>query len=558
MKVLNEMLGNRKYFKLLFIVYVFTNTLALGYYGIDFNPLSIIVFGYGIIILIHDLIKKELFYSKNHMLLIMLYGVLLCVGTYMNKDYSNKNSFVIAGMQILIFLLIFGQKKSMSLKQLKKELMSIIPLTCMLEGIASLVSLGMYFLNISGAQNGWYIGLVGDRLFGIYFNCNPASFLAIIVILLSLIAVKNHYKGRMLYIINIGVQLSYIVLTQCRAAIIILAVIMTAVLYYYFFRAKEISKLKAICLNIGMCICILFGTVVINEVAFIIPEAQGAKEEAGGRFQIEKINEIVSLIASRELQNIPKIINLVDDISSGRITLSKQSVQIWQKTPLHGIGAGNFRNMLLDISESPQSVGTQILHSHNVFLETLVTGGVFGFLVFFLFFIKTLFITRDVLIKYKNKKSYLIVLLFIMIFVSEFIGGMLDFGVFYVYSLSATLAWMFLGYVYWLNNQVDVSLVDDASVSLFNRYELMSIEYTKENIDEIKPEFVIIGSQYNQEDYVIDVKYIVGHSSFVYRLYYTMYNKDTHKELIDEKLVKEFYNTVKDDVENIYNQSNMN
>lgn len=558
MKFINELLGNRKYFKLLFIIYVFTNTLALGYYGINFNPLSILVFIYGIIILVYDLIKKEIFYSKNHMLLIMLYGVLLLIGTYMNKDYSNKNSFIIAGMQIFIFLLIFGQKKSMSLKQLKKELMAVIPLTCCLVGVASLISLGMYFLNISGSQNGWYIGLVGDRLFGIYFNCNPASFLAIIVILLSLIAIKNHYKFRMLYVVNIVIQLSYVILTQCRAAIIILAVISTTVLYYYFFRAKEISKFKSICINTGMCICILSGTVIVNKVAFIIPKLQGAIVKEDNRFQIEKIKEIVSLVSSRELQNIPKIISLVDEISSGRITLSKQSVEIWQKSPLHGIGAGNFRNMLLDISPSPEGVGTQILHSHNVFLETLVTGGVFGFLVFFLFFIKTLFITRDVLIKYKNKKSYYIVLLFIMIFVSEFIGGMLDFGVFYVYSLSATLAWMFLGYVYWLNNQVDVSLIDDTSISLFNRYELISIEYKKENIEDIKPQFVIMNSEYNQDDYIIDVQYIVGQSSFVYRLYYTMHNKDKNKDVIDEKLVKEFYSIIKDEVENIYNQSNMN
>ncbi|MEG0408635.1 MAG: O-antigen ligase domain-containing protein, partial [Bacilli bacterium] len=111
MECLNNILGNRKYFKLLFIIYVFTNTLALGYFGISFNPLSVLVFVYGIVILIYDLIKKEIFYSKNHMLLILLYGVLLLIATYMNKNYSSKNSFVIAGMQILMFLLIFGQKK---------------------------------------------------------------------------------------------------------------------------------------------------------------------------------------------------------------------------------------------------------------------------------------------------------------------------------------------------------------------------------------------------------------------------------------------------------------
>lgn len=45
--MLDKILGERKYFKLLFIFYVFINTLALGYFGIDFNPLSIVVLIYG-------------------------------------------------------------------------------------------------------------------------------------------------------------------------------------------------------------------------------------------------------------------------------------------------------------------------------------------------------------------------------------------------------------------------------------------------------------------------------------------------------------------------------
>ena len=174
--MLDKILGDRKYFKLLFIFYVFINTLALGYFGIDFNPLSIIVLIYGGLIFIYSIIKNEFFYTKNHLLLIGLYGILLFIATYLNKDYSTKNSLLIALMQLLIFTLIFAQPKSMTLKKLKQELHTIIPFTCFLVGSASLISLFMYFLNISGSQNGWYIGLVGDRLFGVYFNCNPASF----------------------------------------------------------------------------------------------------------------------------------------------------------------------------------------------------------------------------------------------------------------------------------------------------------------------------------------------------------------------------------------------
>ena len=552
--MLDVILGERKYFKLLFIVYVFINTLAIGYFNISFNPLGIVVIIYGLMILLYGLLNKELVYSKNHLLLIGIYGLLLLLATYLNKDYSTKNSYIIAFMQFIIFMLLFGQPKSMTLKKLKQELKSIIPMTCLLVGIASFISLIMYFMNISGENNGWYIGLVGDRLFGVYFNCNPASFLAIIVILLSLIAIKNHYRFELLYFINIIIQLSYVILTQCRAALIILAVIITTVLYYHFFRSKEMSTIKKVVINISMCLCILFGSTVMNKVAFMIPQLQGAIVEDESRLQLGKVKDIVVLTMSGQLQNIPKIIQLTDELSSGRITLTKDAIKVWEKNPIHGIGAYNFRNMLVDITND-QSTGQQILHSHNVFLESLITTGIFGFILFLLFFIKSLFTTRDILIKYKNKKSYFIILLFIMIYVSEFIGGLFDFGVFYVYSLSATLAWIFLGYIYWLNDQQDMTLNDNVSIAIFNKYELLSIQYQKEDIEKMKPEFMILDSQF-QDDYVLTVKYFLGQSSFIYNIYYSLENKENN-EKINQTLARDFYTLIKDDIQNIYDQSHI-
>lgn len=554
--MIEKLLGDRKYFKILFAVYMFINTLALGYFGIQRNPLSYIVLIYGFLILVYGLIKGEIIYSRNHLLVIGLYGVLLFMATYLNKEYSSINSYVIVGMQFIIFILIFAQPKSMTLKKMKQELQMIIPLTCVLVGIASLISLGMYFLNISSVRHGWYIGLVGSRLFGVYFNCNPASFLAIMSIVLSLIAIKNQYSGRVLYFMNIVIQLCYIILTQCRATIVILAIIITAVLYYIFFRAKEMSYVKKFFINLAMCSCILFGTTIVNELAFMVPKLQGATEQDGGRFQLSKIHDIITLTMSGELQNIPKIIELVDDVSSGRLTLAKDAIHVWQKSPIQGVGAGNFRPMLIDVTND-NSWGQQILHSHNVFLESLVTAGILGCLLFIIFFIKTLFTTRDILMKYRNKKSYYIILLFIMIYVSEFIGGMLDFGVFYIYSLSATLAWLFLGYIYWLNDQPDMSLVDNTQLAIFNKYSLISIQYQIEDIDNLKPEFIILKTQFQNDDYIMRVQYLLGHSSFVYDIYYTLHDHNKNEDIIDKKLAREFYNLIKDDLFNVIEQSHV-
>ena len=79
----------------------------------------------------------------------------------------------------------------------------------------------MYLVHFSSLANGWTLGMVGNRLFGIYFNSNPAAFLACITIVLALVAVRQKFKGKYWYLANIGIQLVYILLTRCRAALII-------------------------------------------------------------------------------------------------------------------------------------------------------------------------------------------------------------------------------------------------------------------------------------------------------------------------------------------------
>lgn len=553
--MLKKVFGERTYFRLFFIFYMFTNTLALGYFKITINPLSYIVFGWATILLLYELFTKQ-FSRKGYVLFILTYGLLLLIATVHNTQYSDKNSYIMAGMQILIFLLMFGNSHNTSLQTIKQELRKIIPFTSLLCGIASFISLLMYVTNFYRSQNGWYLGLVGGRLFGVYFNCNPASFLAIIVILLSVYALRNKYKHSKLYMIGIVIQLLYILLTQCRAAIVILSVIIVMAVYYKLFRAKAMSKFKQICISIFLCFSVLFSSQIIQETLAIIPKMQGAKMEDGSRFQFEKLYEIYHLLVNGNMDDIKEIILLINDVSSGRIELVHTGIQIWQHDPLRGVGAYNFRKMALDHPDLAGGVaGEQVLHTHNVFLETLVTAGIFGFIIFFIFFIKSILLIRDVFKKYQNKQSYFIILLFTMIVVSEFIGGMFDFGVFYNYSLSATLAWLFLGYLYWLNDHPDYELINTSKDYEFMKYELEKIDYHKEeNFNIASLHSQILHKERVDNHYYLTISYASDLSSFVYVLDYEIMNKhldDKQLEAYDTIFIKELYQMIKDDITNI-------
>lgn len=450
------MIFNRKYYKLCFIIYMFINTLALGYLGIETNYLFIPLLIWALVIIEHDIYKKEFKIKKNYSLLMLVQGFILLLATILNS-YSDLNSYVIAIMQLVIYLLIFNNPASMTKKDIVEEVKMIIPLVNVLVGFASLVSIGMFIVRFSSLANGWTLGMVGSRLFGVYFNSNPAAFLACITIVLALIAIRENFKGKPWYLVNIGVQIVYILLTKCRVALIILVVIIIMVGYYFLIRRRPYSMFKRIMLVLGLVFIITSASLLGQGIVEFVPQMQGIASKETSRFQTDKIKEAGHLLISGDIEDFYKGLTIIDEVSNGRVSLTKAALQIWQTDPLIGIGANNFKKIGIQETDVLEYWAVQVVHSHNVFLEALVTTGVIGFIIFVIFFFKCVLMSFNVLKVSQGKEIYFIVQMFIMIVLSEFIGGLSDYGVFYIYSLSATLAWCFLGYLFTYQNIINSS-----------------------------------------------------------------------------------------------------
>ncbi len=450
------MIFNRKYYKLCFIIYMFINTLALGYLGIETNYLFIPLLIWALVIIGHDIYKKEFKIKKNYSLLMLVQGFILLLATILNS-YSDLNSYVIAIMQLVIYLLIFNNPASMTKKDIVEEVKMIIPLVNVLVGFASLVSIGMFIVRFSSLANGWTLGMVGSRLFGVYFNSNPAAFLACITIVLALIAIRENFKGKPWYLVNIGVQIVYILLTKCRVALIILVVIIIMVGYYFLIRRRPYSMFKRIMLVLGLVFIITSASLLGQGIVEFVPQMQGIASKETSRFQTDKIKEAGHLLISGDIEDFYKGLTIIDEVSNGRVSLTKAALQIWQTDPLIGIGANNFKKIGIQETDVLEYWAVQVVHSHNVFLEALVTTGVIGFIIFVIFFFKCVLMSFNVLKVSQGKEIYFIVQMFIMIVLSEFIGSLSDYGVFYIYSLSATLAWCFLGYLFTYQNIINSS-----------------------------------------------------------------------------------------------------
>ena len=443
-----KFLRNPIYFKVAFLVYMFMNTLALGYVGINKFYLSIPMILWGTIVIISELWMKKRILRPHWML---IYGCILCFSTIRNP-YSNLTSYSMLWIQMIIFILIFYPNQKRTKKEIEMELQMIIPLVNVLVGLSGAISIAMYWNHFTSVRNGCRIGMVGSRLFGIYFNCNPAAFLSCITILMAVYAISKKYKWRIFYLLNIVIQVCYVVLSQCRASLLILIFIISSLLTYFIIRKKQQNIRKCWITFFIILVGTVFASILLEQGIVWLQKVAGIPIQHTNRFQMEKIIEAIQLLLSGGADNMAKAKELLNKISSGRIDLIETSIQVWRKYSIFGVGVNNFQRIGSAITDGVTIQSPQVVHTHNIFLEALVTTGLIGFVIWMLFVVQA--VNQMIQsIKKSIKQREILYLLAVLIVISEWIGGCFDYGVFYNYSLSATLSWLFLGYLYQLREK---------------------------------------------------------------------------------------------------------
>ena len=277
-----KFLRNPIYFKVAFLVYMFMNTLALGYVGINKFYLSIPMILWGTIVIISELWMKKRILRPHWML---IYGCILCFSTIRNS-YSNLTSYSMLWIQMIIFILIFYPNQKRTKKEIEMELQMIIPLVNVLVGLSGAISIAMYWNHFTSVRNGCRIGMVGSRLFGIYFNCNPAAFLSCITILMAVYAISKKYKWRIFYLLNIVIQVCYVVLSQCRASLLILIFIISSLLTYFIIRKKQQNIRKCWITFFIILVGTVFASILLEQGIVWLQKVAGIPIQHTNRFQM--------------------------------------------------------------------------------------------------------------------------------------------------------------------------------------------------------------------------------------------------------------------------------
>ncbi len=383
MKKISRLIENYDLFILVLICGTFYNTLYYHPFNIPTNiflPVSII---WSILFIYKNFINIKT--NKYHLLWGCLFLFSYLISTCLNFKNLGLESFINWYiMAVFVLAVYFSSHHS------EYILNSII----MLNMFFSLISFATFAFNIYYTDKFRVIGYGGVRLYGIYNNPNTLGIIAGLMFLLSLYFIKQK-KNLILHISNCGLMLSVLFLSKCRNAILFL---FTAVILYIIYR--------------------LFKRITVKERLII------------ALFIFFAINFL--LIFSLFNSDIFKIFS---KLSSGRLTIWRDSLAIFLKNPVLGYGVSSLNNQVCDVLKLKDNIICLdfIVGSHNLCVDLLFMGGVLGCATFAVFLNKCF--------RKLNERFPLeleIVLIYIL-FIST-----LDHGIIFSNSLLALVFWIIL------------------------------------------------------------------------------------------------------------------
>lgn len=469
-------------FKILYLLHVlfafncFTLKMSI------WNITTIIIMVVGSIILVKKIIRNKFRFSYKFLWVLILFTGSYFVSSLVNVEYGYiGNIKAIIWMVFQFFLLYWIDYRK---EEVEKELKIFLSVLILYTFICSLIGIAMTCVGYGGRTNfadgsGTFYGFIWGRLWGCYTDPNHGALITTIAIFAAVyiirIVEKNIY--RVLMKLTIVVNFLYIVFSDSRSAKLSLTLGCFVWMCIQLKARMQIGKKEVIksCLLIGVCtvgIYSLFG-ITKNGYNYIIQQSYIKEMEEKSNIMTEVSDESQSIY---DLEEVPEEVDAESnelgeeyieddsrhtvgreedievDYSNRRFDIWKSGVEIFNENKIFGV---SFRNILPYAEQKMEN--TYIVSNdygkfdsfHNVVIDVLVSQGVVGISLFFIFTIMVIvFVYRNVFIMDGNKKieiQFLVVSVFVIAFDSMFISA-----VFFVNSPETVIFWTLLGYLIFL------------------------------------------------------------------------------------------------------------
>lgn len=358
-----------------------------------------VVLSWGLFILVHNCFIEKRAFKVRYKYLLWCFLALMVITSVVNMSFWFVPNLGLAAYTALCFFVFYGMYTHQDHEKTQKEMVFMLRFFVYFGLVGATMSLLMLFVKNDTFVFGYYLGIYNNRLIGIYTNSNILAFSMVEAVvacdILSDSYIKHKFKYRAInsWVMFICVLLSFVCLFLSDSNASFLFVISYCAMRVFcnmFFKNNSsygIKFFRSIIIVTGFCVvtmsvsfamrgvCQSFISTTINDVH---KREEAVKYETDIPAQAEALPDTRAATEEKPELHIGREHY---EVSSGRITLFRQGIEIFRHHPIIGIGRANLRLY------SKKYFKNGLIHPdlHNGYLTILVSYGIVGFCVFALF-----------------------------------------------------------------------------------------------------------------------------------------------------------------------------
>ncbi|MDR1240943.1 MAG: O-antigen ligase family protein [Oscillospiraceae bacterium] len=362
---------------------------TIGIYSLLSNTIDSCLFSsvsiLGCLILLFQAIFLEKLKKVDKLLVLFFFAsIISCI---VNLKYEVWNNFKELIWSALSFFLVYSPDNDN--EKIIEIFKKVIIILCFFVSALSIIDFIIQQNYILYFENKTiFIGFIENRLYGLYFNPNVASKLALLSILFSIELILSQPKKTKFQITAIIVQFIYISLSWSRVVTVALSIVtaLISLVFFYQYKIKKFLKSLSLSLFLGL------SSVLLNKLcrlifSFIPPMMSKVFGISG--IPIENINMVRSDIVRNGISNL-------------RFKIWLSAWDLFKTSPIFGTSPRGIVKYAQNVIPETFIAIKNYQFMHNIFFGAFVYTGVLGSVFIISFFIKKIII----ILKFYKKKSF--------------------------------------------------------------------------------------------------------------------------------------------------------
>ena len=348
----------------------------------------------GMVLILIRVVKIRKYAKMPCVILMVLFCVSFLLTTVMNRQYGiteNGKWVIWTGIQFFALYVCDVERSEEKYRREFRILSHILIVCSSIAALASIVQLVQVYSQYITTAAGEFIvtGYTWGRLWGVYTDPNYGAVISVISITLSLLFFLQK-KGliRIAYIVSIILNFVYFVYSDSRTGEIAIVVSVGLFLILWFSKKKaSAKKIVRFGVPVILIVCIAaagFGGMQVMKSQYGKYYAAVSAERAKNRPKQEVKKDNSTAGRKQDIQQ---------DVSNGRFALWQSAVEVWETSPVYGVGYSTFVPYAQEHTPDTYAVNNDqgnYTSMHNTFFNALAFQGTIGAVLFVLIALRIL------------------------------------------------------------------------------------------------------------------------------------------------------------------------